>query len=52
MRELIEAGVEPLRDFIAALHSKLLVAGLRRQREARGCAAPGQSFRVEYVSVT
>jgi DNA-binding transcriptional MerR regulator len=34
--DLIEAGVEPLRDFIAALHSKLLVAELRRQREARG----------------
>jgi DNA-binding transcriptional MerR regulator len=34
--DLIEAGVEPLRDFIAALHSKLLVAELRRLREARG----------------
>jgi DNA-binding transcriptional MerR regulator len=32
---LIEAGAEPLRDLIAALHSKLLVAELRRQRDAR-----------------
>lgn len=34
--ELIEAGNEPLRDLIAALHNKLLVAELRRQRAARG----------------
>ena len=34
--ELIEAGVEPLRDLIAALHQKLLVAELQRQRAARG----------------
>jgi DNA-binding transcriptional MerR regulator len=33
--ELIEAGIEPLRDLIAALHQKLLVAELRDQR-ARG----------------
>ncbi len=33
--ELIEAGAEPLRDLIAALHQKLLVAELRRQRAAR-----------------
>ena len=33
---LIEAGAEPLRDLIAALHSKLLVAELKRQRESRG----------------
>jgi DNA-binding transcriptional MerR regulator len=33
---LIEAGAEPLRDLIAALHSKLLVAELTRAREARG----------------
>ena len=33
---LIEAGNEPLRDLIAALHDKLLVAELRRQRAARG----------------
>jgi DNA-binding transcriptional MerR regulator len=32
---LLEAGVEPLRDLIAALHSKELVAAMRRQREAR-----------------
>ena len=34
--ELIEAGAEPLQDLVAALHSKLLVAEMRRQREARG----------------
>ena len=34
--ELLEAGVEPLRVLIASLHSKLLVAELRRQRAARG----------------
>jgi DNA-binding transcriptional MerR regulator len=33
---MIEAGAEPLRDLIAALHQKLLVAELRRQRDARG----------------
>lgn len=33
--ELIEAGVEPLRELIAALHTKLLVVELRRAREAR-----------------
>ncbi|HEX4718373.1 MAG TPA: MerR family transcriptional regulator [Thermoleophilaceae bacterium] len=33
--ELIEAGVEPLRDLIAAMHTKLLVAELTRAREAR-----------------
>ena len=32
--ELIESGVEPLRDLIAALHQKLLVAELRRHRSA------------------
>jgi len=34
--ELLEAGVEPLRDLIGALHSKELVAELLRQRAARG----------------
>jgi DNA-binding transcriptional MerR regulator len=33
--ELMEAGAEPLKDFIAALHSKLLVEELKRQRESR-----------------
>src|SRR4051794_19765379 len=32
---LIEAGAEPLRDLIAALHTKLLVAELTRARESR-----------------
>jgi len=33
--ELLEAGVDPLRELIAALHTKLLVAELTRAREAR-----------------
>ncbi len=33
--ELLQAGIEPLRDFIAALHSKLLVEELQRQRGRR-----------------
>ena len=33
--ELIEAGAEPLKDLIAALHTKLLVAELERRRAAR-----------------
>jgi hypothetical protein len=33
--KLLDDGVEPLRDLIAALHSKLLVAELRRQRDER-----------------
>lgn len=33
--DLLEAGEEPLRDFIAALHSKLLVEELQRERERR-----------------
>jgi DNA-binding transcriptional MerR regulator len=31
--DMVEAGSEPLHDLISALHSKLLVAELRRQRE-------------------
>ena len=30
--EIIAAGVEPLRELIGAMHSKLLLAELRRQR--------------------
>jgi DNA-binding transcriptional MerR regulator len=33
--DLIHDGAEPLKDLIAALHQKLLVAELRRQRDAR-----------------
>jgi DNA-binding transcriptional MerR regulator len=33
--ELIEAGSEPLKDLIAALHTKLLVAELQRHRDER-----------------
>jgi DNA-binding transcriptional MerR regulator len=33
--EMLEAGAEPLKDLIAALHTKLLVAELERQRDAR-----------------
>lgn len=34
--QLIADGAEPLNDLMAALHSKLLVAELERQRAARG----------------
>ena len=34
--EIVAAGVEPLRALIAAMHSKLLLAALRRQRYASG----------------
>ena len=34
--ELIDDGVEPLQDLIGALHSKLLLAELKRQRDTRG----------------
>ena len=33
--EMLEAGAQPLRDLIAALHTKLLVAELERQRSER-----------------
>ncbi len=33
--DLIHDGAEPLKDLIAALHQKLLVAELRRQRDSR-----------------
>jgi DNA-binding transcriptional MerR regulator len=33
---MLEAGAEPLKDLIAALHTKLLVAELERRRPARG----------------
>ena len=32
--KLIEAGAEPLKDLIAAMHTKVLIAELERQREA------------------
>jgi hypothetical protein len=34
--EMVAAGVEPLRELIGAIHSKLLLAELRRQRTPRG----------------
>jgi DNA-binding transcriptional MerR regulator len=34
--ELLQAGAEPLRDLIAAMHTKLLVAELERHRAGRG----------------
>jgi DNA-binding transcriptional MerR regulator len=34
--ELIESGSEPLQELIAALHAKLLIAELRKQRAERG----------------
>ncbi len=30
--EIVAAGAEPLRELIGAMHSKLLLAALRRQR--------------------
>ena len=33
--EIIAAGAEPLRDLIGAMHSKLLLAELRRQLDGR-----------------
>jgi DNA-binding transcriptional MerR regulator len=33
--EMIEAGAQPLQDLIAALHTKLLIAELERQRGSR-----------------
>jgi DNA-binding transcriptional MerR regulator len=33
--EMLEAGAAPLKDLIAALHTKLLVAELERQRDSR-----------------
>lgn len=36
--EMIAAGVQPLRDLIGAIHSKLLLEELRRQGERRGAA--------------
>jgi DNA-binding transcriptional MerR regulator len=37
--QIIEAGVEPLRDLVGAVHSKLLLAELRRQHEGRRYAS-------------
>ena len=34
--EIVEAGVGPLNELMAALHTKLLVAELERQRKRRG----------------
>jgi DNA-binding transcriptional MerR regulator len=34
--EMLEAGSQPLKDLIAALHTKLMVAELERHRAARG----------------
>ena len=42
--EIISSGAEPLRELIGAMHSKLLLAELRRQREARA-ATDGRSAR-------
>jgi hypothetical protein len=38
--EIVAAGVEPLRELLGAMHSKLLLAELRRQR-AHGAQADG-----------
>ncbi len=34
--QIISSGADPLRDLIGAMHSKLLLAEIRRQREAQG----------------
>ncbi len=34
--QIIASGADPLRELIGAMHSKLLLAEIRRQREARG----------------
>jgi DNA-binding transcriptional MerR regulator len=34
--EMIEAGAEPLKDLIAAMHTKVLIAELEKQRGVRG----------------
>jgi len=34
--EIVAAGVEPLRELLGAMHSKLLLAELRRQRAGAG----------------
>jgi DNA-binding transcriptional MerR regulator len=34
--EIISSGVDPLRDLIGAMHSKLMLAALRRHRHAHG----------------
>jgi DNA-binding transcriptional MerR regulator len=36
---MVEAGAEPLHDLISALHSKLLVAELRQQRQGRSAGS-------------
>ena len=33
--EIIQSGAEPLRDLVGAMHSKMLLAELRRQRGRR-----------------
>lgn len=37
--QIIEAGVEPLRELVGAVHSKLLLAELRRQNKGRRYAS-------------
>ena len=37
--EIISSGTEPLRDLIGAMHSKLLLAALRRERDRLETAA-------------
>jgi DNA-binding transcriptional MerR regulator len=40
--EIVAAGTEPLRELIGAMHSKLLLAALRRERAAEPVAQPGR----------
>jgi DNA-binding transcriptional MerR regulator len=43
--QIISSGAEPLRELIGAMHSKLLLAELRRQRDARLAPRRGVSLR-------
>ena len=45
--EIIASGAEPLRDLIGAMHSKLLLAELKRQRAARADRRRRSSCAVE-----
>lgn len=42
--EMIAAGVEPLRELVAAMHSKLLLAELRRQHDGRRRGRRGKRY--------
>ena len=43
--EMLEAGAQPLKDLIAALHTKLMVAELERHRAGRSSVEKGAAAR-------